>query len=190
MPARLRTAAFAVLATATLAGCTRSQPTAAIASPPTATPTAHPTATPTTPPVGWVLPDRAKTPGAVHGTALADICPHVLPALEAGRPGPAVKARVYASYGITRRAPGQYEIDHLVPLELDGANDVTNLWPEPNDHPHATAYGHPALNSKDLLENKLHTLVCSGAVPLAKAQHDIAADWMAAYRRYVGPPPN
>lgn len=129
---------------------------------------------------GRPLPDPHCTPGVTHGTSKADVCPHVNPALEAGRPTQAVKDRVYAAYGITTRTPGQYEVDHLIPLELDGANDPANLWPQTNDHPAARV-----LNSKDLLENRLHSLVCAGSLPLADAQHAIATDWPGAYARYM-----
>jgi len=37
---------------------------------------------------------------------------------------------VYAEYGIVERSPGEYEVDHDVPLELGGSNDIANLWPE------------------------------------------------------------
>lgn len=184
-----RRAVLAAACVGLLTGC-GPRPPATVSAPSTTATTLIATPTPAPSRPGFVLPDRTKTPGVTHGTDLADICPHVLPALERGRPGPDVKAKVYASYGITHRSPGQYEIDHLVPLELDGANDVRNLWPEPNDHPHATAYGHSVLNSKDLLENRFHALVCSHAVPLDQAQHDIATDWIAAYTRYVGPLPH
>ena len=39
------------------------------------------------------------------------------------------------------------------------------------------------------VENKLHSLVCSGALSLAAAQHAEATDWVGAYERYVGPLP-
>jgi len=38
---------------------------------------------------------------------------------------------------------------------------------------------------KDQLEQRLHELVCSGKLDLATAQHDIAVDWIAAYRKYM-----
>jgi hypothetical protein len=67
-----------------------------------------------------------------------------------------------------------YEYDHLVPLELGGApNDPRNLWPEPGAAP----------NHKDVLENRLREMVCSGETPLAVAQLEIARNWAAAYRR-------
>jgi hypothetical protein len=35
-------------------------------------------------------------------------------------------------------------------------------------------------NAKDNVENHLHTLVCSGTVPLAVAQKAIASNWTTA----------
>ena len=37
---------------------------------------------------------------------------------------------------------------------------------------------------KDQLEDLLPRLVCEGQVDLRTAQRDIAADWVAAYRKY------
>lgn len=90
------------------------------------------------------------------------------------------KLAVYAEYGIMVHPTGRYEIDHLVALELGGSNATGNLWPEFNDHP--AGY----LNSKDLLEDRLHQMVCSGVLALGVAQRAIAIDWVVAYHRYVG----
>ncbi len=62
------------------------------------------------------------------------------------------------------------ELDHLVPLELGGSNDATNLWPE----------APPSPNPKDNVESALHRAVCAGRVGLAAAQDAIAADWLTA----------
>jgi hypothetical protein len=43
---------------------------------------------------------------------------------------------------------------------------------------------------KDRLENHLHAMVCSGETDLRAAQKAIASNWIAAYRRYVGPTPD
>ena len=43
---------------------------------------------------------------------------------------------------------------------------------------------------QDKLENRLHALVCHGQISLATAQHDIATNWIAAYKQYVGPQPD
>ena len=78
---------------------------------------------------------------------------------------------------------GDYEEDHLISLELGGhPTDPKNLWPEPyNDVLGARI--------KDKIENKLHDLVCSGAITLKVAQKAIATNWEAAYQKYLGPLP-
>ena len=90
----------------------------------------------------------------------------------------ATKNQVYAEYSITNRVTGQYEIDHLIPLELGGSNAITNLWPEP-------AEPRPGFHEKDILENTLHALVCAGPLDLGVAQHAIASNWYQTYQQYV-----
>lgn len=77
----------------------------------------------------------------------------------------------YPAYGAPQSE--QTELDHLVPLELGGSNDATNLWPE---HP-------PSPNPKDTVEDALNAAVCDGRVSLARAQAAIASDWMTAEQR-------
>jgi hypothetical protein len=38
---------------------------------------------------------------------------------------------------------------------------------------------------KDVLERKLHKLVCTGQLDLKTAQSEIALNWIEAYQRYV-----
>jgi hypothetical protein len=77
-------------------------------------------------------------------------------------------------------ATGDYEEDHLISLELGGApSDPRNLWPEPYNSPDGARV-------KDVIENKLHALVCSHTISLATAQHAIATNWWSAYKTYVG----
>jgi hypothetical protein len=85
-----------------------------------------------------------------------------------------VKNAVYAEYGITSRATGQYEVDHFVSLEIGGSNDISNLWPEP-------ASPKPGFHEKDKVENYLHDQVCSGAMTLQTAQIAIATNWLDVY---------
>ena len=122
------------------------------------------------------LPDSACTPGAILSTGTKDaIC----------KPGYAKSVRNvpdseknqdYAEYGITSHAPGQYEVDHLVSLELGGSNDIANLWPE-------LASPKPGFHEKDKVENYLHNQVCSGAISLQQAQAEIATNWLAVYNQ-------
>ena len=85
-------------------------------------------------------------------------------------------------YGLVDRKLGDYEYDHLIPLEIGGASqDTKNLWPE-------THSGEWNSNVKDKLENKLHQLVCDGQLDLTTAQQAIAENWIAAYLKYIGTP--
>lgn len=82
----------------------------------------------------------------------------------------------YPAYGTPRSE--KTELDHLVPLELGGSNDATNLWPE---YP-------PTPNPKDKVEDALNAAVCEGRVSLIAAQDAIAADWMTAEKKLgIGP---
>jgi hypothetical protein len=80
--------------------------------------------------------------------------------------------------------PYAHEVDHLISLELGGSNIIRNLWPEPYA-------GRWDARTKDVLENRLHDLVCARQLSLRRAQHQEATNWVAAYRRYVSstPPP-
>ena len=89
-----------------------------------------------------------------------------------------LKSAVYSRYDV-KWVPYQHEVDHLISLELGGSNDIRNLWPEP----YAGRWG---ARTKDVLENALHELVCSGQLSLRSAQHQEATDWVGAYQRYVG----
>ena len=128
---------------------------------------------------GVALNDLRVTPGARFHVATATVCRSGYSSSVRDVPE-SEKARVYAEYGITHRITGQYEIDHLISLELGGSNAITNLWPEPNDHPRGY------LNSKDILENRLHALVCEGRLALASAQAQIASNWVLTFHRYLG----
>lgn len=120
------------------------------------------------------LPDGACTPGAIITTATREqICTSGYAKNVRDVPT-SEKDQVYAEYGIKSHRPGQYEVDHLISLELGGSNDIANLWPEP-------AEPRPGFHEKDKVENYLHDQVCSGAMSLAQAQEQIATNWLAVY---------
>lgn len=96
-----------------------------------------------------------------------------------------LKRHQIREYRYTDRRLRDYEEDHLVSLEIGGSpTSPRNLWPEPRH-----VIGGWGSEAKDRLENRLHTEVCRGRLPLAEAQRAIASDWIAAYKRYVGPAP-
>ncbi len=125
------------------------------------------------------LPDRHCTPGAIDpavtpATISTTIC---LPGYtETVRPPESQTesfkfSQAYPAYGIA--AGTESELDHLVPLELGGANDAANLWPETG----------PIPNPKDSVENALNRAVCDGQISLARAQRAIARNWETAESR-------
>jgi hypothetical protein len=83
-----------------------------------------------------------------------------------------MKNEAYSEYGIDSYKSRQYEIDHLIPLELGGADTMNNLWPQPNDQMYSNGY-----QLKDVEENKLHNLVCNGSMTLKDAQQQIIREW-------------
>jgi hypothetical protein len=123
------------------------------------------------------LPNPARTPGATLPVTPADLC---VPGYsrKVRHVPEEVKQSAYRAYGIAQHAPGEYEVDHLVSLELGGSNAVRNLWPQ-------SYYTEPwNAHVKDQLENELHRRVCDGELDLATAQRDIAGNWIEAYRHY------
>lgn len=118
-------------------------------------------------------PDSSCTPGDVFSVTKEQICV----------PGYSKSVRnvdehtkdfIYKSYGITTHEPYQYEIDHQIPLELGGSNEISNLWPEP-------AEPFPGYHEKDRVENYLHDQVCRHGMSLSEAQQLINKNWTQVY---------
>jgi hypothetical protein len=122
---------------------------------------------------GWILQDSVLTPGAVRTTDSSVICHGTTKAVR--KTTEHMKQAVYDEYGIADRYAGQYEIDHLIPLELGGKDTVSNLWPEP-------AKPLPGYHQKDVLENWLHREICTGALSADSVQRWIVHDFPGAYR--------
>ena len=103
------------------------------------------------------LPDHGCTPGEATDATLAQICNRKTKTVR--HVSEKTKLLVAQLYGTPE---GELvEVDHLVPLELGGANSLINLWPQP-------AEPRPGYHEKDELENRLHKLVyasiCLGIV--------------------------
>jgi anti-sigma factor RsiW len=124
-----------------------------------------------------VVPNPGLTPGATRTVAISDVCsmPHEQVVAEVS---PQLQREVFQEYGIVDPQPNDYEIDYLIAPGLGGTEDIHNLWPQPYTSPTWNAY------VKNSLEEHLHQLVCAGKLDLSTAQHDIATDWIAAYKKY------
>ena len=122
-------------------------------------------------------PNRALTPGATREVTIGEVCSSSEEEVVGDVPIN-LRQRVFQEYGIANARPEDYEIDYLIAPRLGGTEDIHNLWPEP--------YRSRVWNAhvKDALEERLHEMVCSGQLDLFTAQHDIATDWIAAYKKY------
>ncbi len=125
------------------------------------------------------LPDPACTPGSIDpAVTQRDIRSTICRAGWTARVRPPEAQTERAKYHVAYPAyhllaSDGSELDHLVPLELGGSNDITNLWPEVGRIP----------NPKDSVEDALNHAVCDGRVRLAAAQNAIASDWLTAEAR-------
>ena len=86
--------------------------------------------------------------------------------------------------GLPASEGAKYELDHFIPLALGGhPRKLENLWLQPWE-------GTWGARTKDHLEVKLKTLVCSGRLSLNAARDAVRFDWKAAFVRYVGTVPS
>lgn len=116
------------------------------------------------------LPDAACTPGAIYPNATKNQICVLGYSRRVRRVRSSTKRLVFAEYGISSHSAGQYEVDHLVSLEVGGSNAIANLWPEP-------ANPRPGFHEKDRVENYLHAQICRGKLNLGQAQRQEASNW-------------
>jgi hypothetical protein len=122
-----------------------------------------------------MLPDPSCTPGAIDSAVTqANIGSTICRTGYAGSVRPPESQTEAFKWHVAEPAYGQHdisgELDHLVSLELGGANDARNLWVEAG----------PIPNPKDAVEDALHRAVCDGRITLRAAQQEIAGNWIKA----------
>jgi hypothetical protein len=133
---------------------------------------------------GYPVPDATCTPGAINPTLTLAVLQN--PKFRTGlcvrdnATSPGQKDKTYRWYGIPKPAhnTGQTqtcEKDHLISLELGGADTLANIWPQCG--PSKTVLRKRYFKQKDLVENFLADQVREGAIPLADAQQGVASDW-------------
>jgi hypothetical protein len=149
-----------------------------------------------------ILPNPKLTPGAVFtNVTVEQICtPGYSNGSDVTNNGNGVRyvprsekwAVFNAYFGKVPDKTGNYEVDHLISLELGGSNDAKNLWPE--------SYLTDPYNAhtKDKLENRMHALVkkclaekghATATALLKQFQNEISTNWIVAYHKYVSPTP-
>lgn len=122
-----------------------------------------------------LMPDPSCTPGAIDpAVTQANIGSTICRAGYTSTVRPPESQTEAFKWNVAEPAYGQHdvsgELDHLVPLELGGANDARNLWVEAG----------PIPNAKDDVEDALNHAVCDGQIRLRAAQLEIARDWVKA----------
>ena len=117
-----------------------------------------------------LVPDPKLTPGKIarrdkdqHGVSIA------------------MEHKVFARYRIPWSRRAEFKIDHLIPLELGGADNVENLWPQ---NRRVKPYG---VERKELLTRCLLLRIAQGRITLAQAQTAMQEDWIDAFIDYLGP---
>lgn len=125
--------------------------------------------------VNGAMPDQGCTPGSIINTVTKDqVCtPGYSKSVR--NVSQKTKNQIFSEYGIASHSPGEFEVDHLISLELGGSNDTANLWPE-------AAEPRPGFHEKDKVENFLHDRVCRGEITLQQAQQQISSNWLAIYQ--------
>ena len=129
-----------------------------------------------------VVPDPTLTPGAVRTANIGEVCS--TSTRELRHWSRERDDHIMAEYGLQSGPHPQYEVDHLVPLCLGGADDDKNLWPQPRRSIEPTW----SAERKDELEARMCALACSGELDVAEAQKLISEDWTEAWRKYFGEP--
>jgi hypothetical protein len=91
-----------------------------------------------------------------------------------------MERHLFDRYHIPWRRRPEFKVDHLIPIELGGADVMENLWPQ-------SLYARPySVERKELLTRNLVSRVASGKMSLAQAQKEISEDWISCFVEYVG----
>jgi hypothetical protein len=92
----------------------------------------------------------------------------------------AMEQKVFARYRLPWSRRAAFKIDHLIPLELGGADTIDNLWPQSL---RARPYGP---DRKELLAEVLLQRIARKQITLEQAQEQIRQDWIDAFIDHLG----
>ena len=91
-----------------------------------------------------------------------------------------MEQRVFARYKLPWSSRPAFKIDHLIPLELGGADTIDNLWPQSL---RARPYG---CERKELLTEVLLQRIAKRQITVEEAQEQIRRDWIDAFIDHLG----
>jgi len=132
---------------------------------------------------GFPIPDPNCTPGAINPTltievlrdpGFTDRC------VRDAATNEEEKATTYEWYNLPHPSDNSgenqiCELDHLISLELGGADTLDNIWPQCG--PSGVVLPQRFFKEKDTVENFLAMQVKEGRMELSEAQKSIATDW-------------
>lgn len=132
---------------------------------------------------GYPVPDARCTPGGVNPSVTVDVLRDPSWRTKAVRNCASSEAQKHVAYQwydiakprVNSNENQVCELDHLVPLELGGADGLGNIWPQCG--PEGVTLKQRYFKQKDHVENYLAEEVKAGRIPLAEAQRGIAKDW-------------
>jgi hypothetical protein len=116
-----------------------------------------------------MLPDRKLTPGKIARK-------------DKDRRGVTeeMERHIFDRYHIPWRRRLEFKVDHLIPVELGGADAVDNLWPQ-------SLYARPYnAQRKELLTQHLLASIAAGKMTLTQAQKEISEDWISCFVDHLG----
>jgi hypothetical protein len=142
---------------------------------------------------GFPIPDPNCTPGGENPTVTLDVLRNSVFRTACIRNCVTTEQKkhvTYGWYGVTSPPNNTgknqtCELDHLVPLELGGADTLDNIWPQCG--PEGASLNDRYFKQKDLVENYLAAQVKAGAMDLETARHQVAKNWtkfLAAAKQY------
>ena len=91
-----------------------------------------------------------------------------------------MEQKVFARYRLPWTRRNEFKIDHLIPVELGGADTIDNLWPQSL---RTKPYG---ADRKELLTEVLLTRIRAGQMTVAQAQEQISRDWIDTFIDHLG----
>jgi hypothetical protein len=132
---------------------------------------------------GFLVPDPNCTPGAINPTLTIEVLRDRSFTTECIRDVATMeeeKAITYEWYHLDHPSNNDgddqiCELDHLISLELGGADTLENIWPQCG--PSGVALAQRYFKQKDTVENFLAKQVREGRMDLSTAQKAIAIDW-------------